>query len=137
LTFTAASGALVGITAVNNLLYSPGGTSGNAAIRALTSALYASKATILNNAAFGFAVEAVQDWDSADHTAGSGTLFSAPSFVNGAAGDVRLSTASAMIGAGVTSALSVADAKGRAYAAAPAVGAYERDPFVSIANLVI
>lgn len=137
LTFTAASGALVGITAVNNLIYSPGGTTGNAAIRALTSALYASKATVLNNAAIGFAAEAVQDWDSAGHTAGSGTLFSAPSFVNGAAGDVRLSTASAMIGAGVTSALSVADAKGRAYAAAPAVGAYERDPFVSIANLVI
>ena len=137
LTFTAASGALVGITAVNNLIVSPGGTSGNAAIRALTTALYPSKATVANNAVIGFAAEAIQNWDYAGHTAGSGTVTSAPQFVNPASGDLRLKTSSPLIGAGAAHALSTFDFKGRAYAAAPSIGAYERDTFVSIDKLII
>lgn len=137
LTFTAASGALVGITAVNNLIYSPGGASGNAAIRALTSALYASKATISNNAAIGFAAEAVQDWNSDGHTAGSGTVTTDPTFMDAAHGDLRLKPTSQLIGAGASHALSTADAKGRAFSANPAIGAYELDPFVSISSMLI
>lgn len=137
LTFTAASGALVGVTAVNNLIVSPGGTSSNAAIRALTTALYASKVTIANNAVVGFAAESIQDWNSAGHTSGSGTITSDPAFMDAASGDLRVKTTSPMLGAGVTSALSTSDFKGRAFGVVPAIGAYERDPFVTVQNVLI
>lgn len=136
LTFTAANGSLVGITAMNNLLVGSG-VSDKAAIRVLTTALYASKASVTNNFASGYSTQVVQDWDGADHTVGSNTVISGdPAFVDLSTGDVRLKTASPLIGAGVLSALSATDMKGRAYRTTPSIGAYETDPFVSIDTLI-
>lgn len=133
LTFTAASGALVGITAINNAFIGSSGTAGKAAIRALNAALYPTKATVNKNFALGFSAQVVQDWDSTDRTSGSNTITTGnPSLKNAAAGDLRVLGDSVLIGAGATNALLTSDASGRRYATAPAIGAYEKDPYVSI-----
>lgn len=44
---------------------------------------------------------------------------------------------SVLIGSGVTNALLTSDASGRCYAAALAIGAYERAPYVTMDALII
>jgi len=138
LTFTAASGSLVGITAVNNAFIGGPGASDKAAIRALTSATYPTKATISKNFASGYSAQVVQDFSSIDRTVGSNTITAGnPSFKNAAAGDLRILRDSVLIGAGAPNALLTSDPTGRMYASTPAIGAYEKDPFASIDRMLI
>lgn len=137
LTFTAASGALVGITAKNNAFIG-NNVSDKAAIRALTNALYPTYANVSNNFATGFSANVVQNWDNGNMTAGSNTVTSGnPAFKDSANGDLKILPTSSLIGAGATDALITTDYRGRRFNAIPAIGAYEKDLFAAMNYILV
>lgn len=137
LSLSANGGDLTGVTVMNNAFIGTG-VSSRPVMRVLTSALYPTKATVNKNFAVGYSAQVIQDWNSVDRTSGSNTITAGdPKFKNASNGDVRVLGGSALIGAGAANALVTADARGKWYSAAPAIGAYEEDKYVSVDAMII
>lgn len=131
-------GSMVAAKIYNNVIVPTGDCSALTPIMAYDLA-NAAKVDVRNNYGVGWNAKFVMNTSYTDITAGKGSITTgSPSFYSALTGDYRLATNSQLIGAGYSGlAANTEDFKRRQYNTPPAIGPYEKDPYVSMGGMLI
>lgn len=131
-------GDLVGFKCYNNAIIPTGDCSALTPILAYSLA-NAAKVDVRNNYGAGWNARFVMNTSYTDISAGKGSITTGSAgFYNATYSDYRLATNSQLIGAGYAGlAANTEDFKRRQYNSPPAIGPYEKDPWVSMLAMII